>query len=315
MTTSTDQHDPQPPAHSSHLEHHFASMRQQYEAGRLGMWIFLATELLLFGGLFCAYAVYRSNHPEVFEFAHRYLDKTLGGINTAVLICSSLTMAWAVRCAQRGRTHGLKVLLILTLLCAGGFLGIKFIEYEHKWKHGLLWGREFRPHGIPGMPSLAPHPPSATQAATTPATAATRAGGQKTGAAPATSQGASAPGAPPTAASRPATPAEASARADRPLIPPAAEGPRGLAVPATGPSLPHRWPSNVHIFFGVYFLMTGLHALHVIAGMTAITWLLVRTFKGHFSSEYFGPVDSVGLYWHLVDIIWIYLFPLLYLIH
>ena len=225
--------------HSPHLQHHFDTPEQQFDAGKLGIWLFLATEILLFGGLFCAYAIYRANHPEIFLYAHQFLDKVLGGTNTVILLCSSLTMAWAVRASQLGQRKLLIVLLSLTLLGGFGFMGIKYVEYKAKWEHGLLPGTHFAPHeestGGPG------HGPGET--------------------------------------------------------------------PEHG-----KRPSNVQIFFGIYFLMTGLHGIHVLAGMGAITWILVRSVKGHFGPEYFTPVDFVGLYWHLVDLIWIFLFPLLYLI-
>jgi cytochrome c oxidase subunit 3 len=237
----------------SHLAHHFETPKQQYEAGKLGMWLFLATEVLLFGGLFCAYAVYRANHPEIFIYADRYMDKVLGGINTAILICSSLTMASAVRCAQVGRQRGLIICLVLTLLFACGFLGIKYVEYSHKWKDGLLWGRRFAPTYVPGEED---------HAAAAAGTEAGAPGQQDVGHAPV-----------------------------------------------------RKRPPNVQIFFGIYFTMTGLHALHVLAGMSVISWILVRSIRGQFGPAYFTPVDLTGLYWHLVDLIWIYLFPLLYLIH
>ncbi len=229
--------------HPSFLAHHFDSHRQQFDAGRLGMWIFLVTEILLFGGLFCWYAVYRKNHPEIFIYAHQFLDKNLGAINTAVLILSSLTMALAVHSAQCNRRRRLIVFLILTLLCACGFLGIKYVEYKHKWEEGLLWARQFKPAEDPDD-----------------------------------------------------------------------EGGDASQAPAPASGRFQGRPSHAGIFFSIYFLMTGLHALHVVGGMGAITWILVRAVKGHFGSRYFGPVDYVGLYWHLVDMIWIYLFPLLYLI-
>jgi cytochrome c oxidase subunit 3 len=260
--------------HPPHLAHHFDSPRQQFESGKLGMWLFLATEILLFGGLFCAYAVYRASHPEIFVYAHRYLDKTLGAINTAVLIFSSFTMAWAVRSAQRGRQRSLQVLLALTILCAFVFLGIKFVEYEHKWKEGLLWGKRYRPHaaqqhagdGAPAQPTPLPIPANAEEMS---------------------------------------------------AIPPAPAGPAGLARADAQAAAAHadEAPKNVQTFFGVYFAMTGLHGVHVIAGMVVLAVMLVRARKGHFGPEYFTPVDLAGLYWHLVDLIWIYLFPLLYLIH
>jgi len=255
-----------------HVAHHFDTAEQEFESGKLGMWIFLATEVLLFGGLFCAYAVYRSNHPEIFVYAHRFLDKTLGAINTAVLICSSFTMALAVRAAQLGRRKALVSLLTATIAMAACFLGIKGIEYENKWKEGLLWGKRFHAQlERPAAPALP--------------------------AAPAPTAGASAP-------------------EDRSAIPPAAIGPRGLARPGQrGESLGVEGPPrDVQVFFSVYFLMTGLHGIHVIAGMIVLTLMLIRAARGEFGPSYFTPVDLAGLYWHLVDLIWIFLFPLLYLI-
>jgi len=128
------------------VDHHFESADQQYQSAKLGMWIFLATEILFFGGLFCAYTVYRSNHPEVFVFGHHFLDKNLGALNTVILICSSLTAAWAVRAAQLKQIRVLKFMIAVTMLFAFGFLGVKGIEYTTKWKHGLLWARQYHPH-------------------------------------------------------------------------------------------------------------------------------------------------------------------------
>lgn len=238
------------PGHSPHLAHHFDSTEQQFEADKLGMWIFLVTEILFFSGLFCAYAVYRANHPEIFEYAHLFLNRTLGAVNTVVLLFSSLTMAWGVRCAQLSQSRGLKVCLILTLLCAFGFLGIKYVEYRTKWEEGLLWGRRYQPTAEALAHVAAAH------------------GGHD-------DQGA---------------PEGQSAK------PPAA-------------------PDNVSIFFGIYFCMTGLHGIHILIGIGLITWLLVRSVRGEFADGYYTPVDLVGLYWHIVDLVWIYLFPLLYLIH
>src|SRR5687767_5882323 len=123
--------------HDPHLAHHFDTPEQQFASNKLGMWVFLATEILMFGGLFCAYAVYRHNHPDVFVYAHHFLDKWLGAINTIVLITSSLTMAWAVRAAQLGQQRLLAILLGLTLLGGFGFMAIKAIEYKSKWSHHL----------------------------------------------------------------------------------------------------------------------------------------------------------------------------------
>ncbi len=257
--------------HDPHLAHHFASRAQQFESGKLGMWLFLATEILLFGGLFCAYAVYRANHPEIFVWAHRFLDVRLGGINTVILICSSFTMAWAVRCAQLGRQRGLVALLSLTIACGFGFLGIKAVEYEHKWKEGLLWGKRFSAKVEAG-----PAEPRIVERAPLPKV----------------------------------NPEQES------TIVPAPEGARGLAVqgkPAIEDALVR--PKNVQTFFAVYFAMTGLHGIHVIAGMVLLSWMLARAVRGEFGPSYFLPVDLAGLYWHVVDLIWIFLFPLLYLIH
>jgi cytochrome c oxidase subunit 3 len=284
-----------------HLAHHFDDQEQQYTSGKLGIWLFLVTEILLFGGLFCAYAVYRANHPEIFLYAHTFLDKTLGGINTVVLLFSSLTMAWAVRAAQLGQRRLLMALLATTLLCACGFLGIKAVEYDQKWKHGLLWGKRFDYESIEQHAMGAHGAGEETgQSATAPPTAA---GGAPAGTGPAGATG------------------QAPPPADISNVPPSAVGPGGLAVPANAPPehaaavIAGPVPRNVHIFFGIYFAMTGLHGLHVIAGMVVIIWLLVRARRGDFGRHYFAPVDFGGLYWHLVDVIWIFLFPLLYLIH
>jgi len=134
------------PQEGLRVDHHFENADQQYQSAKLGMWVFLATEILFFGGLFVAYSVYRANHPEVFVFGHHFLDKNLGALNTVILICSSLTAAWAVRAAQLKQIRILKLMLVLTLLCAFGFLGVKGVEYHTKWKHGLLWAGSYHPH-------------------------------------------------------------------------------------------------------------------------------------------------------------------------
>lgn len=285
---------------ASHLAHHFATPKQQFESGKLGMWVFLATEILMFGGLFCAYGVYRTNHPEIFIYAHQYLNKTLGGINTCILICSSLTMAWAVRAAQLNQQRLSVVLMAATIAGGFGFMGIKYVEYKNKWEEGLLPGKHYKslhkdpgtrdvafpgnkhPKPAAGSPSLAPAPPP-----------------QDPGRLAASSPVVSAPASP-----------------DEPRIKPAAIGPRGLAHPQTIVD-PHRTsePRNVRIFFSIYFMMTGLHGIHVLVGMGLIAWIMLRAARGEFNAAYFIPVDLVGLYWHLVDLIWIFLFPLLYLIH
>ncbi|RPI12531.1 MAG: cytochrome c oxidase subunit 3 family protein [Acidobacteriales bacterium] len=210
------------PVHNPFLQHHFTEMEQQVETGKLGMWLFLVTELLLFGGLFAGYALMAGKHPEAFRAAHEHLNRGLGALNTVVLLVSSFTMVMAVASARENRRRRLIGFLILTLLLAGVFLGVKYFEYSHKFHEGLLPGKYYS------------HP--------------------------------------------------------------------GDAV------------AGQFMFFSFYFMMTGLHGIHIVAGMGVMGWLLWRAMKGQFSSSYYAPVDLAGLYWHLVDIIWIYLFPLLYLI-
>jgi len=292
--------------HSPHLAHHFDTPQQQFESGKLGMWLFLATEVLFFGGLFVWYAIARSLHPEVFLYASGFLDTILGGINTCVLILSSLTMALAVRYAQTNRRGPLLICLSLTLLGAVGFLVIKYVEYTHKFHYNLVWGATFY---------------ETTSEADREALVMIRGAADLAGAAPL-----AIPEAPVAEAPAPGTVViEPSA------IPVAPAGPSGLRLGAeTGtvpapPPVPHArtgphmldpdMPPNTHVFFGVYFAMTGLHAVHVIVGMGIITWLLIKASRGAFSSEYYTPVDLGGLYWHIVDLIWIFLFPLFYIIH
>lgn len=242
MADTAHSHDDHGHAHPKHLAHHFDTLQQQFEAGKLGVWAFIAQEILFFSGLFCAYAVYRYNHPEVFVYAHHFLDTNLGAINTCVLLFSSLTMAWGVRCAQLGQRKGLILCLWLTILCGFGFMGIKYIEYSHKWHEGLLWGAKYNP-----SEEALEHAFSHGQ-----------------------------------------------------------EGNKFTPPPE---------PANVRTFFAIYFCLTGLHGIHVLVGIGLLFWLLIRAYRGDFAPDNFTAVDFVGLYWHIVDLIWIFLFPLLYLIH
>ena len=204
------------------LQHHFDDPDQQSESATLGMWAFLATEVLFFGGLFTAYAVYRSSYSEAFAEASRHLDVRLGTINTVVLIGSSLTMAMAVWAAQTGRRLQQVMYLLGTILLGSVFLGIKAVEYGHK----------FHEHLVPG-----PH------------------------------------------------------------------------FMFTGAE-----PDHSQIFFSLYFVMTGMHALHMVIGIALLAILAVRAHLGRFTPVYNTPVELTGLYWHFVDIVWIFLFPMLYLI-
>lgn len=363
------------PAHGGHghehppfLAHHWETPQQQFEAGKLGMWLFLVTEVMLFGGLFCAYSVWRGQHPELFKYGSHFLNTTLGAINTAVLIVSSLTMAWGVTCAQKSQKWGLILCLILTLLGAMTFLGIKYFEYKAKFDHGLFPGiRFYQPadHYESGAHPSAPHVEEGMAdqrtPGSTPAHGVQQTDGEMVSSEHALVMGevaAQAPAHPappsagasaaPTTASASTTPAAHSGfelqtlaitpatapdipPVDAPSFAPAATGPAGLDPQATFESEPVRLenprqeahtpplkdparPPNTHMFFNIYFMMTGLHGVHVFVGMIIIGWLLVRAFKGHFNSEYFTPVDLGGLYWHIVDLIWIFLFPLFYLI-
>ncbi len=262
--TETDHPQPESPdsgPKAAPLAHHFDTPQQQFDAAKLGMWFFLVTEVLFFGGLLCAYAVWRANRPEIFVDGHHFLATPLGAFNTIVLIASSLTMALAVRAAQLGQRRRLIGLLIVTLLCGGLFLGVKTFEYKQKWDHRLVPGQARIEHWLSG---------------------------KKTGTPP------------------------KKFDPDREYIREHLEqaGYKDLSKPEMD-----RRVENLRSFMGIYFSLTALHALHVIIGLGVIFWILLRAIRGRFGPRYYTPVDLVGLYWHLVDLIWIYLFPLLYLIH
>ena len=206
----------------SELAHQFDSLEQQREATTLGMWVFLVTEVLFFGGLFMVYTVYRTWYPEAFAAASHELDIVLGTVNTAVLITSSLTMALAVHAAELGQRRLLMMLLVITMMLGATFLGIKSVEYYHK----------FVEHHVPGP----------------------------------------------------------------------------------GFQFEKEYIRQAQLFFSLYFVMTGLHALHMIIGIGVMTWMLWWTWRGTITVEYNSPIEISGLYWHFVDIVWIFLFPLLYLI-
>jgi len=236
--------------HDPYLAHHFDTVEQQYSAQVFGMWLFIATEILLFGGLFCWYSVYRSNHPDIFQAGSMFLDKNLGALNTVILIFSSFTMAWAVRAAQLSQKKILIAMLTITVLCAMGFMVVKYVEYSEKWRHGLLWGAKYHYSSVE-----ADHGDSSAPVEMEESAAAGTGHGES----------------------------------DTPRL--------------------------LHLFFGIYFLMTGLHGIHVLVGIIIISWLIFTSMKGRWHSRNFVVVDLVGLYWHVVDIIWIFLFPLFYLIN
>jgi cytochrome c oxidase subunit III len=309
-STETSPHSPGHGAHHDpHLAHHFDTPEQQFTSAKLGMWVFLGTEILMFGGLFCVYSIYRHNHPLVFKFAaESYLSTFWGTVNTIILITSSLTMAWGVRAAQLNQRKLLIVCLVLTLLGAAGFLVVKTIEYRHKWDEDVWVGQwnkynadntKSHKYAPPAQPTtrsaalVAPPPPS--------------------------------PNAAWTDANSGVDISQIKPRYDYPLSQTIQASPAKETTSENGLSeenVDEKYRSlsdsdqwRVNTFFSCYFLMTGLHGIHVVVGMGLITWILMRSVKNEFSSEYFTPVDLVGLYWHLVDLIWIFLFPLLYLIH
>lgn len=247
--------------HPGFLKHHFDTPVQQFGAAKLGMWVFIATEILMFGGLFCAYAIWRAQDPQVFDQAHHFLNKTMGASNTVVLLFSSFTAALAVRSAQLGKRNQTSMYLIVTILCACVFLVIKYFEYAHKFHLGLLPGHCF------GHPELS----AAIQ------------NGEPVGT---------------------CLRVHANETSSMPLWVKAVDESGHVQL----------LPPRANMFFALYFCMTGLHALHVIVGMSILGWVLYKNVKGTFSKEYFTPVDLGALYWHLVDIVWIYLFPLLYLV-
>ena len=230
-------------AHSA-LQHHFENMEQQREAGTLGMWVFLVTEIMFFGALFLAYTLYRYKYPEAFAAASNHLDLRLGAINTVVLIFSSFTMAMAVYSTQVGKRRNSIICLLLTIVLGLTFLGIKAVEYHDKYRDSLIPGQL-----IPGRPF------------------------------------------------NPAV-AKPGEEADEHKL----HLPPGATV------------KNVEMFYWIYFAMTGMHALHMIIGVGLLTVLTIMAWRGRFNPEYHAPIEISGLYWHFVDIVWIFLFPLLYLL-
>lgn len=436
--SDTHQHDDHGHHGPEYLAHHFDTPEQQFESGKLGMWLFLVTEVMMFGGLFCAYALYRANHPDIFAYAHGFLDWKMGGINTAILLASSFTMALAVRAAQLGQQKFLILMLVLTLGGGFGFLVIKYFEYTSKFAENIWPGtknlyytvendlnqntleiegsdqkplidREAQLKAIAVVESkklmthgYTPHPVQASYdlyadrgvfkalekydkelekkgkhahylhdikkmfadagVADAVAWVDEHGHGDAHGDGHAKDDDHAEPAHDDSHSDAPAYAADpaidtssvaslvpvASATAGASTIKPPSSGSTGLvaeqahvvalpgdhghdshanAPPLGAPDLSHTkyyipyelQPKSVqdriHLFFQIYFMATGLHALHVIIGMGCITWVLGKAMTGAFSPEYNVPVDIVGLYWHIVDLIWIFLFPLLYLIH
>ena len=238
--------------HHKHVAHHFDDAHQQFDTGKFGMWMFLLTEVMFFAGLFVLYTVFRSNHPEAWQFAAQFLDTKWGAINTVVLLVSSFTVAWAVRNAQLGQTRKMLINLVITLLCAGGFMVIKYIEYSHKIHAGLVF---------PELEHSLFNPDITAEAS-----------------------------------------AELAAYEHGEIFD---------KIQALDP-VDRNWVGK---FFSIYFCLTGLHGIHVLAGMVLLSWLIRRGLRGDFGPDNFNAVDFGALYWHIVDLVWIFLFPLLYLIN
>lgn len=330
----SDAHDHGHGNQSRFIQHHFDDAQHQFDSGKLGIWLFLVTEILFFSGLFVAYIVYRTYHPEIYAYAHSYLDTKMGAINTGVLILSSLTAAWAVRAAQLNQQKLLVACLGVTVLCAFGFLGIKYVEYSHKFHIGTVYGKHFDPciandnktalpckkwkdkdaklaDAVDKGKHAAKHRLNAKKAiekakkelAAAKDEAAKNAATAKIKLATAQQQQLEKeiPGFQAQLAAN-----EAALKEHRKVMP---EGGWDALDPKLIP------PKNTGMFFSIYFGMTGLHGIHVLLGAFVFIWLFIRAIKGHFTPDYFGPVDYAALYWHLVDLIWIYLFPMLYLIH
>jgi cytochrome c oxidase subunit 3 len=206
-----------------HVAHHFDSAEQEFDSAKTGMWLFLASEIMMFGALFVGALLFHTLHHGGFAEGAAHLDWRMGAINTFFLLTSGLTMGLAVVAAQAGQQAKVRMNLILSICFAGGFLVVKSIEYAQKFEHGTLPGRLWSAH-------------------------------------------------------------------------------HGFSDPFT------------HVFYGLYFVMTGLHGLHVLIGMSLMVWALIRSSQVRFTRSYFTPIEMVAIYWALVDLVWVFLFPLLYLI-
>lgn len=330
--THADDHHDDHHDHGEFIAHHFDSAEQQFDSGKLGIWVFLVTEVLFFSGLFVAYTLYRYHHPEVFVDASQFLDKILGGLNTIVLLFSSLTMAWAVRAAQLGQNRFAGKLILITMVCAAIFLGVKAVEYSHKWDLHILpisyYNQIDGYHPAPAEGGIAGSLGISQWLVTLSVVPAIllmlfvagsgffAATGRKMMSVfflgLAIMMGGYFLG---------AVVGQVYQNWHEAQLAEHGEGDHAHAAghdehaEPTGPDSTSDRKPQIGVFFSIYYCMTGLHAIHVIAGMIALSWLYFRCLKSHFRPDYFGPVDYVGLYWHLVDLIWIYLFPLLYLIN
>jgi cytochrome c oxidase subunit III len=263
QTTTTENHPAGQTTTSEHhpaLAHQFDSMAQQQDASTFGMWVFLLTEIMMFGGLFAAYLIYRIKYYHAFVAGSSSISVSWGFANTLVLIGSSFTMAMSVWAAQKGKRNAQVWFLIGTMILGAAFLGVKAKEYYDKYDEchipGHVIGKGFNAWG--GCEANDPKLGNIAE--------------------------------------------EIKDHEEKSHLPVTPEPSREQTARQT------------EIFFSFYFAMTGLHAFHMIIGLGLLTWLLMRARRGEFGPEYFTPVELGGLYWHFVDIVWIFLFPLLYLI-
>lgn len=300
MAHDTHEHE----YHQPGLQHHFEDMGQQQESDSIGMWMFLVQEIMFFGGLFTVYLVFRSRYPMAFAAGSNHLDAFYGGLNTLVLIVSSLTMALAVRAAQMGQRNLQVGLLILTMIFGTVFLGVKAIEYTAKYHEGIVPVAGLNMKTDKELADSDEHS----------GTASVPVGRQDPNESLSTAQG-EAPG----EHEKYANPKGIFQWTDTSLAVQAQKGnyltdAEKIGYFANGEINADKFRDKVQIFFFIYFVMTGLHALHMIIGLGIMTWLVWKAFRGTFTAEYYAPVEITGLYWHFVDIVWIFLFPLLYLL-
>lgn len=281
--------------HEPGLQHQFEDMGQQEESVSIGMWMFLVQEILFFGGLFTAYLVFRSRYPMAFAAGSNHLDAFWGGLNTIVLIVSSLTMALTVYYAQKSNRIMQVVMILLTMGFGATFLGVKAIEYTDKYNHGLVpvAGLNKRIKDESGHHAAATEKPCFEVDHNAPAVEHPNPHGEFLW-----------------------TDCSLAKQAQDGNFLTEAEkvGYFGTAYSATAQIDANKFRDKVRIFYFIYFVMTGLHALHMVVGLGLMLWLLWTAFKGNYNSEYYMPVEMSGLYWHFVDIVWIFLFPLLYLL-
>jgi len=267
-------------------------MKQQEESVSIGMWMFLVQEIMFFGGLFTVYLVFRSRFPMAFAAGSNHLDVVMGFVNTLVLIVSSLTMALTVYFAQKGNRNMQVILIILTMLFGATFLGVKVVEYTDKYNHGLV--------PVTGLNRKVKAP------------VFQESGGVLKVPCWQIAHGAEEEYVNPKGEFQWHDCSLVKKAEDEKFLTPSEK--IGYFNPSNGQIDPDKFRDKVRIYFWIYFAMTGLHALHMIVGLFLMSWLLFKAWKNTFSAEYYMPVEMSGLYWHFVDIVWIFLFPLLYLL-